>query len=455
MQPAYHSEKSFLKSSTLLTIAFAAAFFPRLLDSIGAPATINFVHFAIVPLACGIALLKSRTKNLTQLAIFKDLLFALVIFFAIELASAILNDAGIVNAILSSLLWTEPFLLLLAISSIAMSPISINRFRFWLVGFNLFHLSLAFIQRFVLHLDRAAGFGDNIQGVFYRSGSGHVVASSVSLTFCIYFFISAKHRPIWIRIAVLAAGIVHLIVADAKQVLLTFIIGFAILALTKIGDPVKVFTYFISGALFLFVFIWAIQNIEALKAFNTWLRPEIYGPNGEATLLKISSAQIILSHHHSDLNWLLGVGPGHTVDRLGGWMLKDYSSLLSPLGATTTTIGDETWARVAASWLGDQSSFFAPFYGWIALWGDLGFLGLGSYLYLWFIVWTRLCPDDFSKIVILTSFTHGLIFTQLQEPGYMLFVAYLIGLRWHEHHSRQKNLVSQQFVLLLPSQNVN
>lgn len=439
----------------LLTIAFATAFFPRLLDSMGAPAAINFVHFAVVPLACGTALLQGRIKNRVQIAVSKKILFALGSFFTIELASAILNNAGIVNVILSFLLWTEPFLLLLAIASIAMPQTSISQFRFWLVGFNLFHLLLALIQRFVLHLQLAAGYGDNIQGVFYRTGSGHVVASSVSLTFCIYFFISAKHRSLWIRVAVLTSGFVHLIVADAKQVLLTFIVGFAILALTKIGNPVKVLTYIVGGTLFLLAFIWAIENFEALRAFKTWFRPEIYGPNGEATLLKTSSAQIIISHYRSGLNWFLGLGPGHTVDRLGGWMLKDYSSLLSPLGATSTTVGDETWARVAASWLGDQSSFFAPFYGWIALWGDLGFLGLGSYLYLWFIVWTRLCPDDFSKLVILTLFMHGSIFTQLQEPGYTLFIAYLLGLRWHEHRNKkQQSLPFQQFVLL-PLQNVS
>lgn len=81
---------------------------------------------------------------------------------------------------------------------------------------------------------------------------------------------------------------------------------------------------------------------------------------------------------------------------------------------------------------------FAPFVGWAGIWGDFGFLGLGSYLYLCSIVWRRVCVDDLPRYYMLTVLVCGLIFTQMEEPAYMLYIASLIGLRWQEHQSNKK-----------------
>ena len=118
-------------------------------------------------------------------------------------------------------------------------------------------------------------------------------------------------------------------------------------------------------------------------------------------------------------------------------MLKEYEDLLTPLGSTRHPASSAVWAAAAASWLGNQSSMFSPLFGWAGIWGDLGFLGLGAYLYLSFIVWHKLCLDDFSKFLLLSVFVFGLIFSQIEEPGYMLTVACLIGLRWQEHRCRR------------------
>ena len=75
---------------------------------------------------------------------------------------------------------------------------------------------------------------------------------------------------------------------------------------------------------------------------------------------------------------------------------------------------------------------FSPFFGWAGIWGNIGFLGVGAYLYLASIVWRRLCYDKLSKFLMLNVFVHGFIFSQMEEPGYMLFVAALIALQWQE-----------------------
>ena len=59
-------------------------------------------------------------------------------------------------------------------------------------------------------------------------------------------------------------------------------------------------------------------------------------------------------------------------------------------------------------------------------------MGLSTYLCVASIVWRRLCQDNLSKFLMLNVLVHGFIFSQMEEPGYMLFVAALIGLQWQE-----------------------
>lgn len=437
--PVNNKNKLYIKSSTLILLAFATAFFSRLLDTAGVPAAVNFLHFATVPTACSFVLLKTQAKNRSQISISKEILFGLFILLTVCFASALINSTGAVNAVLNFLLLTEPFMLLLALISIPMSSTSIKQFQSWLIRFVFFHLFLVYVQMFVLRLYRLPGENDNIQGIFYRSGAGHVVGASVSCTFAVYYFIAAKTHPLWLRVLVLIAGFGNILTSDAKQVLLAFIVAFTLLSLANLKDIRKVFLYVIATIVFVMAFTWAMENLQAFSAFKTWIRPEIYGMDGEATKLKSSGIRIILSYYHSPFNWLVGLGPGHTIGRLGGWMIRDYSNLLLPLGATISPVGNDVWAYVTSSWLAEGSSMFSPFWGWAGIWGDLGFLGLGAYLYLGSLVWRRLCLDDLSKFLVLTVFVFGLIFTQMEEPGYMLFVAILIGLQWQERRKSIKN----------------
>ena len=238
--------------------------------------------------------------------------------------------------------------------------------------------------------------------------------------------------PLWLRIAVALSTVWHVVVADAKQVILAFMVAGILLFLTQLNDIADALKYLIGGILVGYVFFWCMQNVEAFSSFNTWVRPELYGPDGEATLLKMATFRIVPTHYESTLNWFFGLGPGHTVGRLGGWMLKEYASLLEPLGSTRHIASREVWKAVGQSWLGSQSSMFSPLFGWAGIWGDLGFLGLGAYLYLSFLIWRHLCCDDISRFLLLTVFVFGLIFSQMEEPGYMLSLATIIGLQYQE-----------------------
>lgn len=443
----------YLRSSNLTILAYATAFFPRVLMMVKFPSAINFLHFVAVPYACGTVLLKSRSKDREQLAVSRTLLLSLMLLLTIEFASALLNDAGVINVVLDYLLLTEPFMLILAIISLPMAPDKFNQFRRWILGFPFFNVFFATVQKFVLRWDKCGcspgGWtdGDAIKGVFINQGSGHVVSASVCATIGVYFFMNAKDRPLWLRTIVCLAGVSNILWSQANQVVVVMALAFVLLSIANLKDVVKALMYLIGITVFAVGFWWAIYNVEGFETFQTWIRPEIYGPDGEATKFKLFGIQTVLAHYSNPLHPWLGLGPGHTIDRLGGWMLRDFADLLNPLGATRTTVATEVWIYMGSSWLANGSSFFAPFFGWAAIWGDLGILGLGAYLYICAIVWTRICPDDLSRYLMLTVAVHGFIFTQMEEPGFMLFIASLIGLRWQEKKHAETEKAAPQYLM--------
>lgn len=428
-----------INSSTLILLAFASAFFSRMLDNLGAPSTVNFAHFAAVPLVAVYVLVRANNKSRQQSVTMWALISALFMLLSVMLTSALLNTAGAINVVLDFMLLGEPFILLLALVSIPLSPASLQKLKKWLIYFCFVHVALAYIQCYVLKLpsSRAAAGADLIQGVFYFSGAGHVVGATVSLIFGFYYFLNAKNATVWLRVAVVFAVVWQMLISDAKQVLLSFLVAWVLLMITKFKDLGKLIQYITLAIVVGYVLLWCMQNVPAFRAYNTWMRPELYGPNGEATLLKGASLRMIPTYYQTLLSWLFGLGPGHTVGRLGGWMLDDYWSLLSPLGATVHPASQAIWDVVTASWLGDQSSMFSPLFGWAGIWGDLGFLGLGVYLYLGYLVWSKLCKDDLSKFLLLNVVVVGLIFSQMEEPGFMLFTALIIGLQWQERRLKE------------------
>ena len=148
--------------------------------------------------------------------------------------------------------------------------------------------------------------------------------------------------------------------------------------------------------------------------------------------------RIIPTYFHTPLNHFFGLGPGHTVTRLGGWMLKKYAPLLTPLGVTIHPASDEVFRIVSEGWIAQESTIFFPLFTWAGMWGDIGLVGLASYLYMGYVLWRRVCVDDFGKFMILSTAILGFILTQMEEPGHMLTVACLLALRWHDRQLRSE-----------------
>jgi hypothetical protein len=424
-----------IKSYQIVLLALAIAMFPRLLTTVGAPKVINFLHFAFVPVALALVYPKMQSYS------FKLLSMTLALLGAITL-SAFVNTTGLANIVLDFLLLAEPFFLLIAIISIRWSQQSIKRFRLWLLLFAFINVGMAYYQWFVL-----GDVNDDVKGIYVDMGAGHHIAGAVALSAAAYFLVDFP--PIgsrWLRVAlgvVVAATFVPVVVfSDTKQAILVFLLSLPILILLTLLNVSKVSNL---GKIFCYLAI-AVVGVGIAKELGDTVLPGIkhWTTNTDLTMeglkQKFSVFSIIIQHYSSPLNWLVGLGPGHTVGRLG-LMIPDYRAYLLPWGVSTSDIVKEITKIKQANYVTSSktgSSVWSMTFTWAGVWGDLGLLGLGTYLSLWLVVLRRFCLDDLSRYLLITILVFGIVFDWIEEPGFLLFIVALIGLRWQELQSRER-----------------
>ena len=430
--------KGFYQGSTLAFIAFSTAFYSRIVCSVTKlPSVLNHLHFAIVPLVVSIILTTARPKDRQQISTVWMLLSGLLILLGVMSISALINNAGIINVIVDFLILGEPFMLLMAIVCIPMSIESFSRFRKWMISSAYINMILAFIQWPLLKFHKISAGGldetDGMAGVFFVSGAGNYVSTTVSIYFGVYYLMFARLAPKWIKYITMIGAVFQLQLSDSKQVLFALVVGWILLILLNVKHIVRTIAYIGLTILLIIGFYWCVQNVSAFAAFKNYLdKDSIFTPDGEANRIKFIAFRLLPTFYQSPLNWWLGLGPGHTAGRLGGWLIKENWAILGPLGATMHPASQAMLNAYFTSWLALESTMFCPLFGWAGIWGDLGFAGLGAYLLLGWIVWHYVCVDNFGKFLLLSVAGFGLIFTQMEEPGYMFYVAATLGLRWHE-----------------------
>ena len=437
--PQKNSNQDVISNSTLIIFSFATAFFPRIYTYFGFPAPINFVHFFVIPVAFIIVVFTAKVKSKKQLSLFRELATGSYLLLICTIISGLINKAGLANILLQYMMFIEPYIMLLAIIAIPLTPTRVARFKKWFFGFVIFNLVLALIQSILLPVGIYPRIGgtiqDNIAGVFASGGgsAGNYVSCTVSVYFALYLFRFSKATPVWLKTIVLFAAFYQTYISDSKQVFLAFFIGLLFLIISKLKNPTQVLWFILPAIAFVLLFAWALQNpdLEFLNAYRNWAgKTNIYGFDGVAFTTKTAAFRIIPSHYESPLNWLFGLGPGHTVTRLGGWMIKKYASILAPIGVTIHPASSEVFQVVWDNWIAQESTIFFPLFTWAGIWGDLGIVGLAAYLYLGFIVWKRLCLDDITRFMVLSTVALGFMLTQMEEPGQMLTIACFLGLRY-------------------------
>lgn len=424
-------------NTNLIILAFSLVFYSRIVTTLTPiPSILVHSHFVIVPLVLSIAMATSPTKNPQQVKLVQSLLFGLFIFFITILASALWNQAGFINAVASFMMLGEPMMFLVAIVCIPISEKSFTKIQRWFMASVLINFLLAAVQKPLIDMGKldAQGFDgtDGCGGVFFVSGAGNYVSASVSIAFALYFLANGKNFPMWVRVTAITAALWQLLFSDSKQLVFAYSLAWILLIVFNFQDVGKTIKLLLGMMITGFVFWWCVQNLEAFNAFTAWARADLYAEGGDAWFTKFYSVKAILAEFKSPANWLFGLGPGHTVSRLGAWFLQDYGWLLEPLGATSTSIGIQSREFISSFWLAYSSSLFSPIFGWVGIWGDIGLVGLSAYIYLGYLIWQYFGLDNSLKITLLATLVLGFVFTQIEEPGYMLSLALLLGLAWQK-----------------------
>jgi len=407
--------------SRLILIVVFFSMFSRLFSSIGVPAAVNFLHFIFIALVFFLVLTKLKTSVSVGLVVGVFLLLAAV------LISALVNEAGLINIILDFLLIAEPFMLLIAMTSTRWRQSNVEGFRFWLIVIIVVHVLFAYYQRIV--------FGytdDDVEGLFINMGAGSHLAGAVALTAAAYILFSFQTRPIWLRVLSAILCVIVVIMSDAKQVIAVFLVSIIIMLFFKISNFKKILQYLLFSTVFIAVIIIAANTI--FPGLTVWANiDKLLEGIGQKLLV----FPVVISYYDSGLNWIFGLGPGHTVGRLG-WLTSDYSNYLEQLGITTLPVTDAVWNVQQGNYISNSttgSSMFSLFFSWAGVWGDLGVFGLSVYLLLWLGIWRKICTDDLSKYFLLTILVFGGVFSWMEEPEYMIFMMVLIGLRWQENEA--------------------
>lgn len=442
-------QKLSISNTNLIIFAFATVFYGRIFCTVtSAPSILSHAHFAVIPLVLLTVLLTAPIKDRQQIKLVYSLLAGLFIFFVAILASAFWNKSGFINAVVSFMMLGEPIMFLLAIICIPMSGESLKKVKKWLTWSVVINFLLAAVQKPLIDMGLlyAEGFNgtDGCGGVFFVSGAGNYVSASVSLAFAICFFVTEKKVALWLRIIALLTAFWHILFSDSKQLVFAYLVAWLLLVVVNSQDLRETIKLLLGVITVGLTFYWCVQNIEIFRAYQSWARPELYQADGEVWYAKFYSVRAILSEFQSPLDWLFGLGPGYTVSRLGAWFLNDYWSILGSLGATKSSIGPEARVFIKDFWLTSGSSMFSPIFGWAGIWGDLGLLGLGSYLFLANLVWQNFSLNNAIKITLLCVLVLGFIFTQMEEPGYMLSIAMIIGLSWQENWLKKQQ--AQQYI---------
>lgn len=389
-----------------------AVMFSRVFVAAGLPAMVNFVHFPLVIAAAMMVLPRSRNRQVSTL------LAGMACLGAAMAISALLNGAGIINVILDLVLLGEPMFLLLLMVDAPWPRDWMDRLRRWILGFLCLHVLAAWYQWLIL-----GWRGDDVKGVFLNQIAGHHVGGGVALIGAVYFAIEWRGRSWEARwaFATLAAGVT--VLADAKQVIAAALGALLVLAAYGTRQPGRSMRYLLLAAVA--TGIVAIAAMTVFPALRTWADADLVWTGIRH---KVSVFRILSERQPGVWQALFGLGPGHTIGRLG-WMLPDYLECLGPLGATTSPVTQAIRDANDAHWLSASSgsSMWSLLFSWAGIWGDLGILGMGIYGLLWVWVWRSVCRTDLSRFLLLNLLGLGCVYAWLEEPAYALLVMSLIG----------------------------
>lgn len=411
----------FVPLEFLILLSILSASFMRVFTYYGiCPKFLNFSHFPLVLSAFFSSILVPKYKSKSSFI----LGLILMIFFVVSFLSWIINKGEVILFVLSWLLFAEPFLLLYAIMK--SSPVMINKFLQKLALI----IPIAQIP-FSIYQALYIGLSDPVQGTFIGQGAGAHVMGAISLLGVLYILSKKIEKFNFNILDFILLFFLFLLptLADAKQCLVAFVLGFLIfgLYLFKIDFKKAIFV----SALCVFALSIIIKYYPPIK--NIILNRKVMS---KGLVFKIDVSKIIISKNLEKFsNFFIGQGPGQSVSRASLLPLKGYIRSL-PKGFLSLKVSENTikiLKKVKFNWIATSSSVWSGVSSWLGVFGDFGFLGLCAYLSLFIFIWifsSKSCVSYsiLSKSALIMAASLGLVFCWLETPEFTIPWITYVGL---------------------------
>ena len=416
----------FLEFSSIYWVlaAVMAASLSRVAVAFGAPHFLNFVHFPLIIGAFVATLLQGHTSPPAR-----AIRNCLGVFFLLNLVSWLINDGEILRPILNWLVLMEPFLFLYVLLATPAAARTTSLLWKVLLAMCFIQVPLGAWQLLAL----SHGNPDLIQGSFIGSGTGAHVAGAVTMLGALVLLCRGAASDVsYVKTVCFAASVPLVglaVVADAKQSIYCFIpaLLFAIVSIKRVR-PLAVVLPILFLALLLYTSFYFYQPLQKIEQRGLLSR----GLQGKTSAL----LTIVSAMHEMPTGLLVGLGPGKSVSRVALMTPDaqlDATSSISALGLKTAPLTRELLDVSSHNWLWRSSSVWSPECSWFGLLGDLGFVGVALYLWMLYIAWTIAGRQpgwlsSSAKGSLIALGMMGGVYTWLEEPGFTLLVALLIGL---------------------------
>jgi hypothetical protein len=391
----------------------------RLLSVVGAPSIINYAHFGLV-LVSIISVLLRQLRFQSSIDPMAGRIYLLLVIFAVFIIfSALVGGWHALRPVVFWLMYAEPFLIVAFM--LTMSHLGRERVRRVLMALALIQIPFA-LSQFAQH-----GHGDFVKGTMFDQGAGHHVLGALGVIGAAVFLTGPRHGW-WNNIVAMVIVPVLLllgVMSDAKQVYAGLAVALAIFALPMLKTHLPAV---IAGACVLFILFSVGASLNNSLARMTD-RKEI-----EIRLTQKLEYYERVADGIGPLGWWIGNGPGNGISRVALLTFPNYGKVPTVLvGDEPTELAvpfvEEEAARIKAR---RDTSAGSPFSSVLGVFSEIGIIGCGIYIMLSRTVW-QVCGTfapferNLARTLLIMALLLGIIFTWLEEPVYMLYLAAFIG----------------------------
>lgn len=375
-------------------------FFSRILVAMGFPSLIDFFHYFYFAVIFFYGFfIDALEKKLSGIQKFIAGLWLVLI------GTTILNQVGLINAIISCLTISQPFILIYFCKGI--NRVELEKFINFIF---LANAIFAYVEYFIL------GYRvDNVKGIFLNMGAGHHICGAVAIIAMIYYF--CKFRKIFFKVFLMVFQFFVVFFCDNKQSLFVFVCAFIFMTLFgRVRFVKKLALVLVCIVLCVGIYILGRTSFPAILTYLNYDRL-YYGLEAKFSVFSY------LSQKSNFFNDLFGFGAGMTVSRTAQ-NLVNYD-FLTNFGATISDIQAAIWNLQESNWRTNSltgSSMFSLYFSYAGFYGDFGLVGLSLILFGYIKYIIKGTNSFANQLLIIYFLLHGFVFQWLEEPQFVAAV---------------------------------